>query len=169
MDITISADKSHVEQAITAAMNAKDLWTGLGWEHRAAIFLKAADLLAGPYRYKMNAGNDARTIEGMAYQAEIDSACELIDFLRFNVHFMTEIYNDQPISSPGVWNRVEYRAREGFTFRSYSIQLYCDRRKPPHQYGADGKYCVVWKASNTQIYSASVFMEILIEAGLPAA
>src|SRR6478735_12839889 len=101
-------DKSHVSQAIDAALAAKADWENLAWEERAAIFLKAADLIAGPYRYKLNAA----TMLGQSknpYQAEIDSACELIDFLRFNVSYMTEIYHEQPESSPGIWNRLEYR------------------------------------------------------------
>ncbi len=110
-----AGDKSHVEQAINAAMAAKGLWANLSWEHRASIFLKAADLLAGPYRYKINAATMLGQSKN-AYQAEIDSACELIDFLRFNVYFMSEIYRDQPESSPGVWNRIEYRPLEGFVF-----------------------------------------------------
>ncbi|HET6541153.1 MAG TPA: aldehyde dehydrogenase family protein, partial [Chryseolinea sp.] len=108
-------DREHVIQAIDAALAAKPLWSNLSWESRAAIFLKAADLLAGPYRYKINAA----TMVGQSkncYQAEIDSACELIDFLRFNVYYMSQIYQDQPASSPGVWNRMEYRPLEGFTF-----------------------------------------------------
>ena len=108
-------DASHVEQAINAALGVKELWAGLSWENRASIFLKAADLLAGPYRYKINAA----TMLGQSkspYQAEIDSACELIDFLRFNVFYMSQIYHEQPESSPGVWNRLEYRPLEGFTF-----------------------------------------------------
>src|SRR5688572_33250480 len=108
-------DKSHVEQAIQAAMAAKELWANLSWEHRASIFLKAAELLAGPYRYKMNAATMLGQSKN-AFQAEIDSACELIDFLRFNVHFKSEIYNDQPQSSPGIWNRMEYRPLEGFVY-----------------------------------------------------
>ena len=110
-----AGDKSHVEQAINAALAAKELWAGLSWEHRASIFLKAAELLAGPYRYKMNAATMLGQSKN-AYQAEIDSACELIDFLRFNVHFMTEIYNEQPQSSAGIWNRLEYRPLEGFVY-----------------------------------------------------
>jgi 1-pyrroline-5-carboxylate dehydrogenase len=108
-------DKGHVEQAINAALGAKEQWASLGWEQRASIFLKAAELLAGPYRFKMNAATMLGQSKN-AYQAEIDSACELIDFLRFNVYFMGEIYRDQPESSPGVWNRIEYRPLEGFTF-----------------------------------------------------
>src|SRR6516225_4593847 len=101
-------DKSHVEQAINAAMAAKELWSNLSWENRASIFLKAADLLAGPYRNKINAATMLGQSKN-AYQAEIDSACELIDFLRFNVQFAREILTEQPISSPGIWNRLDHR------------------------------------------------------------
>jgi 1-pyrroline-5-carboxylate dehydrogenase len=158
-------DKSHVEQAIQAAMNAKDLWSNLSWEHRASIFLKAADLLAGPYRFRMNAATMLGQSKN-AFQAEIDSACELIDFLRFNVHFMTEIYADQPVSSPGVWNRIEYRPLEGFVFALTPFNFTAIGGNLPTSVALMGN-TVVWKASNTQIYSANVIMEILKEAGLP--
>jgi len=158
-------DKGHVEQAINAALGSKQAWAELGWEHRASIFLKAADLLAGPYRYKMNAATMLGQSKN-AYQAEIDSACELIDFLRFNVYFMTEIYNEQPISGPGVWNRQEYRPLEGFTFALTPFNFTAIGGNLPTSMALMGN-TVVWKASNTQIYSAAVFMEILREAGLP--
>jgi 1-pyrroline-5-carboxylate dehydrogenase len=158
-------DKGHIEQAINAALGAKPAWAELGWEHRASIFLKAADLLAGPYRYKMNAATMLGQSKN-AYQAEIDSACELIDFLRFNVYFMTEIYNDQPVSSPGIWNRLEYRPLEGFTFALTPFNFTAIGGNLPTSMALMGN-TVVWKASNTQIYSAAVFMEILKEAGLP--
>ncbi len=137
-------DKSHVEQAINAALGAKDLWANLDWEYRASIFLKAAELLAGPYRYKINAATMLGQSKN-AFQAEIDSACELIDFLRYNVHFMSEIYSDQPDSGPGIWNRMEYRPLEGSMMGN----------------------TVVWKPANTQIYAANVIMQVLKEAGLP--
>jgi 1-pyrroline-5-carboxylate dehydrogenase len=158
-------DKSHVEQAINAAMGAKELWSSLSWEHRASIFLKAADLLAGPYRYKMNAATMLGQSKN-AFQAEIDSACELIDFLRYNVHFMSEIYNDQPNSSPGVWNRMEYRPLEGFVFALTPFNFTAIGGNLPTAVALMGN-TVVWKASNTQIYSANVIMQILKEAGLP--
>lgn len=158
-------DKSHVEQAINAALGAKEAWAQLSWEHRASIFLKAADLLAGPYRFKMNAATMLGQSKNV-FQAEIDSACELIDFLRFNVHFMTEIYNDQPISSPGIWNRLEYRPLEGFTFALTPFNFTAIGGNLPTSMALMGN-TVVWKASNTQIYSANVFMQILKEAGLP--
>jgi 1-pyrroline-5-carboxylate dehydrogenase len=158
-------DKSHVEQAIQAALNAKDLWVNLGWEHRASIFLKAADLLAGPYRYKMNAATMLGQSKN-AYQAEIDSACELIDFLRFNVHFMSQIYSDQPESSPGIWNRMEYRALEGFTFALTPFNFTAIAGNLPSSMAMMGN-TVVWKPANSQIYAANVIMEIFKEAGLP--
>jgi 1-pyrroline-5-carboxylate dehydrogenase len=158
-------DKSHVEQAINAAMGAKELWAGLSWEHRASIFLKAADLLAGPYRFKMNAATMLGQSKN-AFQAEIDSACELIDFLRFNVYFMSQIYADQPNSSPGIWNRMEYRPLEGFVFALTPFNFTAIGGNLPTSVALMGN-TVVWKASNTQIYSANVFMQILKEAGLP--
>jgi 1-pyrroline-5-carboxylate dehydrogenase len=158
-------DKGHVEQAIEAALAAKELWTNLGWEHRASIFLKAADLLAGPYRYKINAA----TMLGQSkspYQAEIDSACEFIDFLRYNVHFMTQIYNDQPESSAGIWNRMEYRPLEGFTFALTPFNFTAIAGNLPTSMAMMGN-TVVWKPANTQIYAANVIMQVLKEAGLP--
>jgi 1-pyrroline-5-carboxylate dehydrogenase len=158
-------DKSHVEQAINAAIAAKELWSTLSWEYRASIFLKAADLLAGPYRYKMNAATMLGQSKN-AFQAEIDSACELIDFLRFNVHFMGEIYRDQPESSPGVWNRIEYRPLEGFVFALTPFNFTAIAGNLPTSAALMGN-TVVWKPANTQIYAAQVIMEILKEAGLP--
>lgn len=160
-----AGDKGHVEQAINAAMAAKELWGNLSWENRASIFLKAADLLAGPYRYKINAATMLGQSKS-AFQAEIDSACELIDFLRFNVAFMSEIYNDQPISSPGVWNRVEYRPLEGFTFALTPFNFTAIAGNLPTSMAMMGN-TVVWKPSNTQIYAANVIMQVLKEAGLP--
>jgi 1-pyrroline-5-carboxylate dehydrogenase len=158
-------DKSHVEQAINAAMAAKELWAGLSWENRASIFLKAADLLAGPYRYKINAATMLGQSKN-AYQAEIDAACELIDFLRFNVHFMGEIYNDQPTSSPGVWNRVEYRPLEGFVFALTPFNFTAIAGNLPTSAALMGN-TVVWKPANSQVYAANVIMQVLKEAGLP--
>ena len=160
-----AGDKGHVEQAINAAMGVKELWTNLGWEHRASIFLKAADLLAGPYRYKLNAATMLGQSKN-AYQAEIDSACELIDFLRFNVYFMSEIYRDQPESSPGVWNRVEYRPLEGFVFALTPFNFTAIAGNLPTSAAMMGN-TVVWKPANSAIYSAQVIMQILKEAGLP--
>jgi 1-pyrroline-5-carboxylate dehydrogenase len=158
-------DKSHVEQAIQAALNARELWADLGWEHRASIFLKAADLLAGPYRYKMNAATMLGQSKN-AFQAEIDSACELIDFLRFNVHFMSQIYQEQPESSAGVWNRMEYRALEGFTFALTPFNFTAIAGNLPTSMAMMGN-TVVWKPANSQVYAANVIMQVLKEAGLP--
>lgn len=158
-------DSSHVEQAITAALNAKELWSNMSWEHRASIFLKAADLLAGPYRYAINAATMLGQSKN-AYQAEIDSACELIDFLRYNVYYMSEIYNDQPESTPGIWNRMEYRPLEGFTFALTPFNFTAIAGNLPTSMAMMGN-TVVWKPANTQIYAANVIMQVLKEAGLP--
>jgi 1-pyrroline-5-carboxylate dehydrogenase len=158
-------DRSHVEQAIDAALAARELWANMDWEHRASIFLRAADLLAGPYRYKMNAA----TMLGQSknpFQAEIDSACELIDFLRFNVYYMTQIYHEQPESSPGVWNRMEYRPLEGFTFAVTPFNFTAIAGNLPTSMAMMGN-TVVWKPANSQVYAANVIMQILKEAGLP--
>lgn len=158
-------DKQHVAQAIDAAMAAKELWANLSWENRASIFLKAADLLSGPYRYIMNAATMLGQSKN-AFQAEIDSACELIDFLRYNVHFMGEIYRDQPESSPGVWNRLEYRPLEGFVFALTPFNFTAIAGNLPTSAALMGN-TVVWKPANSQIYAANVIMQILKEAGLP--
>ncbi|CAM3631065.1 L-glutamate gamma-semialdehyde dehydrogenase [Mucilaginibacter galii] len=159
-------DASHVHASIEAALGAKEQWENMPWEQRAAIFLKAADLLAGPYRAKINAATMLGQSKN-AYQAEIDAACEFIDFLRFNVHFMTQIYAEQPVSGKGIWNRLEQRPLEGFVFAI-----------TPFNFTAiAGNLCaapalmgnvVVWKPAPTQIYAANVIMEVFIEAGLPA-
>jgi 1-pyrroline-5-carboxylate dehydrogenase len=158
-------DVTHVEQAVNAALGAKELWSNLSWENRASIFLKAADLLAGPYRFIMNAATMLGQSKN-AYQAEIDAACELIDFLRFNVHFMGEIYREQPDSAPGIWNRLEYRPLEGFTFAVTPFNFTAIGGNLPSCMALMGN-TVVWKPAYTQIYSAQVFMKILKEAGLP--
>ena len=158
-------DKNHVEQAINAALAAKELWSNLSWENRASIFLKAADLLAGPYRSKINAATMLGQSKN-AFQAEIDSACELIDFLRFNVHFMGEIYSEQPASSPGVWNRMEYRPLEGFVFALTPFNFTAIAGNLPTSAAMMGN-TVVWKPANTQVYAANVIMQVLKEAGLP--
>lgn len=158
-------DKTHVEQAINAALGAKELWMNLSWEHRAVIFLKAADLLAGPYRYKINAATMLGQSKN-AYQAEIDSACELIDFLRFNVFFANEIYKEQPLSPAGVWNRMEYRPLEGFTFAVTPFNFTAIAGNLPTCMALMGN-TVVWKPAYTQIYAANVIMQVLKEAGLP--
>ncbi len=158
-------DKTHVKQAIDAALEAKEAWSNLSWENRASIFLKAADLLAGPYRAKLNAATMLGQSKN-AFQAEIDSACELIDFLRFNVQYMGEIYAQQPISSPGIWNRVEQRPLEGFVFALTPFNFTAIAGNLPSSAAMMGN-TVVWKPSNTQIYAANVIMEIFREAGLP--
>lgn len=158
-------NKSHAEQAIKAALDAKEAWVNLGWEQRSAIFLKAADLLAGPYRYKMNAATMLAQSK-TAYQSEIDSVCEFIDFLRFNVQYMKQIYADQPGSSPGVWNRLEYRPLEGFVFAITPFNFTAIAGNLPAAPALMGN-TVVWKPAASQIYSAQVIMEIFKEAGLP--
>ncbi|MBC7615878.1 MAG: L-glutamate gamma-semialdehyde dehydrogenase [Pedobacter sp.] len=159
-------NKSHVTQAINAALAAKADWENLAWEHRAAIFLKAADLIAGPYRYKLNAATMLGQSKN-AYQAEIDAACELIDFLRFNVSYMSEIYKQQPPVSPkGSWNRVEQRPLEGFIFALTPFNFTAIAGNLPTSVAMMGNV-VVWKPANTQIYAANVLMQIFREAGLP--
>jgi len=157
--------KQHVEQAIDAALAAKPQWEALAWEQRAAIFMKAADLLAGPYRYKLNAATMLAQSKN-CYQAEIDSACELIDFLRFNVEYMADIYSEQPESAPNIWNRVEYRPLEGFVFAVTPFNFTAISANLPASAALMGN-TVVWKPSDSQIYSAHVIMELFIEAGLP--
>src|ERR1700751_4071114 len=160
------SDKKHVTQAINAALAAKKKWAELSWEHRASIFLKAAELIAGPYRAKLNAATMLGQSKN-AYQAEIDSACEITDFLRFNVHFMTEIYNEQPISGPGVWNRLEWRPLEGFIYALTPFNFTAIAGNLPTSCAMMGNV-VVWKPSNTQVYAANVLMELFNEAGVPA-
>jgi 1-pyrroline-5-carboxylate dehydrogenase len=158
-------DASHVKMAIEAAMQAKDAWASLDWEHRASIFLKAAELLAGPYRSVINASTMLAQSKN-AFQAEIDAACEMIDFLRFNVQYMQEIYRQQPISSKGVWNRVEQRPLEGFVFALTPFNFTAIAGNLPTSAAMMGN-TIVWKPANTQIYSASVLMEVFMKAGLP--
>lgn len=154
-----------VKSAIDAALKARKDWANMSWENRASIFLKAADLIAGPYRAKINAATMIGQSKN-AFQAEIDAACEYIDFLRFNVEFMTQIYADQPISSEGVWNRVEYRPLEGFTFAITPFNFTAISGNLPASMALMGNV-VVWKPSNKQVYSAQVIMEVFKEAGLP--
>jgi 1-pyrroline-5-carboxylate dehydrogenase len=157
---------SHVTQAIDAALAAHPAWAGLPWVERAAIFLKAADLLAGPYRARLNAATMLGQSKN-AFQAEIDAACELIDFLRFNVHFMQEIYAQQPISSPGMWNRLEHRPLEGFVFALTPFNFTSIAANLPVSAALMGNV-IVWKPAYPQIYSAQVLMELFQEAGVPA-
>jgi 1-pyrroline-5-carboxylate dehydrogenase len=158
-------DKTHVTKAIDAALAAKSKWEDLAWEQRAAIFLRAADLIAGPYRAKLNAATMLGQSKN-AYQAEIDAACELIDFLRFNVNFMTQIYRDQPVSGKGMWNRIEYRPLEGFVFALTPFNFTAIAGNLPTSAAMMGNV-VVWKPANTQVYAANVLMEIFKKAGLP--
>lgn len=159
------SDASHVTDAINAALAAKPKWEALTWEQRAAIFLKAADLIAGPYRAKLNAATMLGQSKN-AFQAEIDSACEIIDFLRFNVSFMSQIYNEQPQSGKGMWNRIEYRPLEGFIYALTPFNFTAIAGNLPTSAAMMGNV-VVWKPSNTQVYSANVLMEIFKLAGVP--
>ena len=156
----------HVQDAIDAALEAKDSWASMPWQARSAIFLKAAELLAGPYRDKMNAATMLAQSKN-AMQAEIDAACEMVDFFKFNVQFMSEIYAQQPpANSPGVWNQLEYRPLEGFVFAltPFNFTSICANLcAAPAMMGNT----VVWKPAETQIYSAQVIMELFKEAGLP--
>ncbi|MES2848668.1 MAG: L-glutamate gamma-semialdehyde dehydrogenase [Bacteroidota bacterium] len=158
-------EAKHVTRAINAALRAKDKWANMSWENRANIFLKAADLIATKYRPYMN-GTTMLGQSKNCYQAEIDAACELIDFLRFNVHFLSDIYRQQPISSPGVNNRVEYRPLEGFVFALTPFNFTAIGGNLPTSAAMCGNV-VIWKCANTQVYSAQMFMRILKEAGLP--
>lgn len=159
-------EKEHVTMAIDAALAAKAKWAKMAWEQRASIFLKAADLMAGPYRAKLNAATMLAQSKNV-FQTEIDSVCESVDFLRFNVHFMTEIYAEQPESSAGVWNRIEWRPLEGFIYALTPFNFTSIASNLPTSCAMMGNV-VVWKPSNTQVYSAKVLMEIFMEAGLPA-
>jgi 1-pyrroline-5-carboxylate dehydrogenase len=159
------SDASHVDAAINAALAAKPKWEALAWEQRAAIFLRAADLIAGPYRAKLNAATMLGQSKS-AFQAEIDSACEIIDFLRFNVYFMSQIYHEQPQSAKGIWNRIEYRPLEGFIYALTPFNFTAIAGNLPSSAAMMGNV-VVWKPSNTQVYSANVLMEIFKMAGVP--
>tara|TARA_B110000285_G_scaffold19426_1_gene18880 strand:- start:1887 stop:3335 length:1449 start_codon:yes stop_codon:yes gene_type:complete len=158
-------DAGHVNQAIDAAMAAKDEWANLPWEQRASIFLRAADLLAGPFRDRVNASTMLAQSKNVM-QAEIDAACELIDFFKFNVQYMTQIYSEQPDSLPGMWNRLEYRALEGFVFAvtPFNFTSICANLcAAPAMMGN----VVVWKPAQSQMYSAQVLMELFKAAGVP--
>ena len=161
-----SGDGTHVKKAINAALKAKDKWSGTSWENRANIFLKAAELLATKYRAYMLAATMLGQSKNV-YQAEIDATCELIDFLRFNVHFLSEIYRQQPVSSPGVYNRMEYRPLEGFVVAITPFNFTAIGGNLPTSAAMCGNV-VIWKCAYTQVYSAQMFMRILKEAGLPA-
>ncbi len=156
---------THVKQAIDAALSAKASWENMAWHDRAAIFLKAADLLAGPYRDKMNAATMLCQSKNV-FQAEIDCVAELVDFYRFNVEYMQQIYKIQPDSAPGIWNRLEYRALEGFVFALTPFNFTSIAGNLPAAPALMGN-TIVWKPAESQIYSAAVIMEILEAAGLP--
>lgn len=160
-----AGDATHVEQAINAAMSAKDMWANMAWDHRASIFLKAADLITGPYRAKLNAATMLAQSK-TPFQAEIDAVCELADFFRYNVQFMSEIYAEQPESSPGVWNRIEHRPLEGFVFALTPFNFTSIAGNLPTAPALMGN-TVVWKPANSAIYSANMLMQIFREAGLP--
>ena len=159
------AEKKHVDEAIATALEARKKWSLMPWEQRAGIFLKAAELVAGPYRAKINAATmiaQSKTV----HQAEIDSACELVDFLRFNVQYMTDIYHDQPESTSDAWNRLEYRPLEGFTYAVTPFNFTAIAGNLPACMALMGNV-VVWKPSDSQIFSAKVIMDIFDEAGVP--
>lgn len=161
-----ASDASHINDAINAALQARAQWADTPWEQRASVFLKAAELIATKYRYHLNAATMLGQSKN-AYQAEIDSACELIDFLRFNVHYLSEIYKQQPYSPQGIHNRVEYRPLEGFVLAITPFNFTAIAGNLPTSAALCGNV-VVWKPANTQVYAANVIMQILIEAGLPA-
>ncbi|MDA9888854.1 L-glutamate gamma-semialdehyde dehydrogenase [Flavobacteriaceae bacterium] len=159
-------EQKHVQEAIETALEARTQWAAMPWEQRAAIFLKAAELLAGPYRAKINAATmiaQSKTI----HQAEIDAACEFTDFLRFNVSYMQEIYEQQPESAEGIWNRVEYRPLEGFVYAITPFNFTAIAGNLPASAAMMGNV-VVWKPSDSQIFSAKVIIDVFAEAGLPA-
>ena len=160
-----TADKSHVDAAISTALAAREAWSNVSWTERATIFLKAAELLAGPYRARMNAATMIAQSKNV-YQAEIDAACEMIDFFRFNVQYMTDIFKDQPASAPGIWNRVEYRPLEGFVYAISPFNFTSIAANLPAAAALMGNV-VVWKPSDHQAYSAQVIVDMFKEAGLP--
>lgn len=159
------AEKSHVDTAIETALAARQAWSSVSWTERASIFLKAAELLAGPYRTKMNAATMIAQSKNV-HQAEIDAACEMIDFFRFNVQYMTDIFKDQPESAPGIWNRVEYRPLEGFVYAITPFNFTSIAANLPAAAALMGNV-VVWKPSDHQAYSAQVIVDLFKEAGLP--
>ena len=159
------AEKKHIDKAITTALAAREAWSSVSWMERASIFLKAAELLAGPYRAKMNAATMIAQSKNV-HQAEIDAACEMIDFFRFNVQYMTDIFKDQPASAPGIWNRVEYRPLEGFVYAISPFNFTSIAANLPASAALMGNV-VVWKPSDHQAYSAQVIVDLFKEAGLP--
>lgn len=159
------ATKEHIQKAIDSALEARVTWSQMPWEQRAGIFLRAAELLAGPYRAKINAATMLGQSKNI-HQAEIDSACELIDFLRYNVQYMTEIYQEQPESTNAEWNRIEHRPLEGFVYAITPFNFTAIAGNLPSSVALMGNV-VVWKPSSTQMYSAQVLMEVFKEAGVP--
>ena len=159
------AEKKHVDQAIENALESRKAWANLTWEQRSAIFMKAAELIAGPYRAKINAATMIAQSKNI-HQAEIDAACELIDFLRFNVEYMSQIYEEQPDSAEGIWNRVEYRPLEGFVYAITPFNFTAIAGNLPASAAMMGNV-VVWKPSDSQIFSAKVIVDVFKEAGLP--
>lgn len=160
-----TASKQDIQNAIDNCLSARDAWANVSWEQRASIFLKAADLIAGPYRAKINAATMIAQSKNI-HQAEIDAACELIDFLRFNVEYMSQIYAEQPESAPGIWNRVEYRPLEGFVYAVTPFNFTAIAGNLPASAALMGNV-VVWKPSDSQIFSAKVIVDIFKEAGVP--
>ncbi|HQZ26061.1 MAG TPA: L-glutamate gamma-semialdehyde dehydrogenase [Flavobacterium sp.] len=159
------AEKSHIEKAIANCLEAKNKWANMAWEQRAAIFLKAAELIAGPYRAKINAATMIAQSKNI-FQAEIDASCELIDFLRYNVEFMTQIYSDQPKSTSDVWNRLEYRPLEGFVCAITPFNFTAIAANLPASAAMMGNV-VVWKPSDSQVFSAKIIIDVFKEAGVP--
>lgn len=159
------AEKGHIQKAIANALESRTAWANMAWEQRAAIFLKAAELIAGPYRAKINAATMIAQSKNI-HQAEIDAACELIDFLRFNVEFMTQIYADQPKSSSDMWNRLEYRPLEGFVYAITPFNFTAIAANLPASAAMMGNV-VIWKPSDSQVFSAKVIIDVFKEAGVP--
>ncbi len=159
------AEKKHIEQAIANALESRTAWANMAWEQRAAIFLKAAELIAGPYRARINATTMIAQSKN-AHQAEIDAACELIDFLRFNVGFMTQIYADQPQSTSDMWNRLEYRPLEGFVYAITPFNFTAIAANLPASAAMMGNV-VIWKPSDSQVFSAKIIIDVFKEAGVP--
>ncbi len=159
------AEKAHIEKAIANALESKKAWANMAWEQRAAIFLKAAELIAGPYRARINAATMIAQSKNV-FQAEIDASCELIDFLRYNVEFMTQIYNDQPKSDSSVWNRLEYRPLEGFVYAITPFNFTAIAANLPASAAMMGNV-VIWKPSDSQVFSAKIIIDVFNEAGVP--
>ena len=159
------AEKAHIEKAIANALDSKKAWANMAWEQRAAIFLKAAELIAGPYRARINAATMIAQSKNI-FQAEIDASCELIDFLRYNVEFMTQIYSDQPKSDSSVWNRLEYRPLEGFVYAITPFNFTAIAANLPASAAMMGNV-VIWKPSDSQVFSAKIIIDIFKEAGVP--